>query len=148
MSETTIIGALCAWLEGSDVLDGATVAVDFLPERKPPKGRFFSVDTVPMTPVVKWNTDGSSIRQHGFVLRSVEDYDGDTLQSIMNCGLYERIAGWMEMQNRSGNLPVLPEGKTARNVVIELPGYLYNEHAGIGKYQIRGKLFYRQEKEM
>lgn len=137
----TIMEALRDYFLACPLMGNRKINVDFLPDNK----REYSIDTTPATEVVKWYTDGSSIRQYLFVIRSVEDYGTDVLQNLANSGFYENLAAWMEQQTRAGKLPALPEGKQAQRIEAQSTGYLFLSGPDVGKYQIQCKLQYFQE---
>lgn len=106
----TIIKSLWDYFLTCPLMGNKKINIDFLPE----KGVEYSIDTTPATEIVKWYTDGSSVRQYLFVVRSVEEYSSDVLQNLANSGFYESLAAWLESQTRAGDLPVLPKGKKHR----------------------------------
>lgn len=138
---SSIIGALRDYFLGCPLLGDKPLNIDYLPER----GLEYSIDTTPATEIVKRYTDGSSIRQYLFVIRSVNDYGPDALQNISNSGLFELIADWLETQTKSGNLPELPQGKQAQLIEAQSTAYLFAKGPSTGKYQIQCRLQYFQE---
>jgi hypothetical protein len=137
----TIIKALRDYFLTCPLMGKSKINVDFLPET----GIEYSIDTTPATEIVKQYTDGSSIRQYLFVIRSVNDYGSDVLQNIANSGFYENLSAWLEMQSRAGNFPALPAGKTPIKIEAQSTGYLFTSDAGSGRYQIQCRIEYLQE---
>jgi len=140
----SIIQGLREFLLTCPYLGRSKINIDYLPEDAR-GGVEYSIDTTPATQIVKQYTDGSSIRQHLFVIRSVKAYGADTLQNISNSGAYEKISDWLEGQTRSRNLPDLPEGKTAQRIEAQSTSYLAAMGPDVGKYQIQCRLLYLQE---
>ena len=137
----TIIKSLWDYFLTCRLMGNKKINIDFLPE----KGVEYSIDTTPATEIVKWYTDGSSVRQYLFVVRSVEEYSSDVLQNLANSGFYESLAAWLESQTRAGDLPVLPKGKKAQAIEAQSTGYLFTSGPDTGKYQIQCRLQYFQE---
>lgn len=140
---TSIIEALRDYLCTCPLLGDSKINVDYLPDT----ANEYSVDTVPGSGAVKEYISGASVQKHLFVVRSVCDYGGDTLQQIENTGIFERLRDWMRRQSLAGNLPQLPAGKTAQKIEALTPGYLTIPGADVGKYQIQCALTYYQSKE-
>ncbi|MEG1406566.1 MAG: chloramphenicol resistance protein [Ruthenibacterium sp.] len=142
MAETAITGALCTYFENCPLLKGCNIDIDFLPL----DGKFFSIDAVPGTSILKRYTSGCSIRQHLFILRSASEQNEDTLHRIDNSGLFEQLSDWLETQTRAGILPQLPVGKSAIKIEAQSTAYRYaTELSTAGLYQIQCRLIYVQE---
>lgn len=137
----TIIESLYEYFKACPLMGTRKLNIDFLPEQ----GVEYSIDTTPATEIVKQYADGGSIRQYLFVIRSVNDYGADVLQNISNSGFFERFAAWLENQNKSGVLPILPEGKMAQTIQAQSTAYLHSSCPGMGRYQIQCRLTYYQE---
>lgn len=141
MMSQTIIRSLWDFFLTCPLMGNSKINVDFLPE----KGVEYSIDTTPATEIVKQYVDGSSIRQYLFVIRSVEEYGPDVLQNLSNSGFYEDLSAWLEEQTRTGNFPILPEGKVPQKIEAQSTGYLFTTGPDTGKYQIQCRLQYFQE---
>lgn len=137
----TIIQSLRDYFITCPLMDDNKINVDYLPEA----GIEYSIDTTPATEIIKEYTDGGSLRQYLFVIRSVNDYGSDVLQNIANSGFYEKLSEWMEQNTKTGLLPQLPAGKTAQIVQAQSTGYLFTTSAAAGRYQIQCRLQYLQE---
>lgn len=137
----TIIQSLRDYFITCPLMGDNKINVDYLPE----SGIEYSIDTTPATEIIKEYTDGSSLRQYLFVIRSVNDYGSDVLQNIANSGFYEKLSEWMEQNTKTGLLPQLPAGKTAQIIQAQSTGYLFTTSAAAGRYQIQCRLQYLQE---
>jgi hypothetical protein len=137
----TIIQSLRDYFITCPLMDDNKINVDYLPEA----GIEYSIDTTPATEIIKEYTDGGSLRQYLFVIRSVNDYGSDVLQNIANSGFYEKLSEWMEQNTKTGLLPQLPAGKTAQIIQAQSTGYLFTTSAAAGRYQIQCRLQYLQE---
>lgn len=137
----TIIQSLRDYFLNCPLMGDNRINVDFLPEQ----GMEYSIDTTPATEIVKRYTNGDTVRQYLFVLRSVRAYGPDVLQNMANSGFYEKFAAWLETQSNSGVLPELPEGKTAQKIEAQSTGYLFTTGPDVGRYQIQCRLLYLQK---
>ena len=88
---------------------------------------------------------GSSARQKFFTFASREFYSLDRIQNIENDKFYEELADWIEEQNAAGNLPQLPEGMEAEQIIIQAPGYMLDANEENARYQIQLSLQYFKE---
>ena len=136
----TIVESLYVYFKQCPLMENRKINVDFLPE----EGVEYSIDTTPAAQIVKEYTNGSSIRQYLFVIRSVMDYDSNQLQNIANSGFFEKLATWMEEQTKKGNLPLLPSSMMAQKIMARSTGYLFTIGPDVGKYQIQCALQYFQ----
>lgn len=107
----------------------------------------YSIEEVPVTPVIKRYIDGSTERQYDFIFASRESYGDDVFQNIENSGFYEKFANWIEKQNYNGVLPILDEGKDARKIMVSTTGYAFQTDINSARYQIQMKLIYFQKEE-
>jgi hypothetical protein len=70
----------------------------------------YSIEEIPIDPIVKKYVNGDSIRQYAFIFTSREPYGADVLQNIDNSGFYERFATWIETNNNNDIFPLLDNG--------------------------------------
>src|SRR5574344_1018263 len=89
----------------------------------------YSLEEVPVNPIVKKYIDGSSIRQATFIFCSREPYGPELQQQLENSGFYEDFSDWLEKCNDNNKLPVLCNGKEARSIEAITSGYAYNTDA-------------------
>ena len=104
-----------------------------------------ALDADPETEIVKRYTDGSSIRNYRFAIRSAGSYGADVLQQISNSGIFESLSEWLEMQTRTCVLPFLPDGREAQAITVQSAGPQIAADAAEGTYQIQCTLQYFQE---
>lgn len=107
--------------------------------------REYSIDGVPVEPIIKRYVDGGSVRQYNFVFSSVEVYGEDTLNNMANSGFYEDFAAWLETCSEERDLPVMDEGKTPIKIEALNTGYLFDSTTEAGRYQIQCRLIYKQD---
>lgn len=123
------------------LLKDGCMRVDFLG----PEPVEYVIETMPGDPVLKRYVDGSSIRRYLFSFGSREFYSQDRLQNIENSKFYEDFASWIEKSDREGNLPEMPPGMTAQNLVVITTGYLFDGSMSHARYQIELGLQYYKE---
>lgn len=139
----TIIEAVRKYLEGCPLLNGGKLNVDFLPE----EAATYSVDVVPVKPVVKAYMDGSSKRQFLFVFATRAYYGDHIRQQLDNLCLFEAFEEWIDKQNRARNFPDLGGGRTVQKMEVTTSGYVFAPDTDTARYQIQCKLSYFQKGE-
>lgn len=137
----TIIEAVRIYLNTCPLLADDKLNVDFLP----PGVAAFSVDVVPVQPVVKQYLDGSSKRQFLFVLATRSYYGAHVRQQIDNLGFFESFEEWLAEQNVNRNYPALGENRTGEKLEVATSGYVFAPDEDAARYQIQCKLSYFQK---
>lgn len=102
----------------------------------------FSIEEIPVNPIVKKYVDGSSIRQFQFVFCSREPYGAEILQNIENSSFYEDFAEEIEKKNNKGVLPLLTENLEARSIEVLSNAYTVSVTEDTALYQINLNLKY------
>lgn len=139
----SIIEAVRTYFGMCSLLTGGVLNVDFLPE----EAATYSIDSVPVQPVVKQYMDGSSVRQFAFTLSTRTYYGEFVRQQLDNLAFFENIESWIAAQIRAGNLPTLPTGRTAKKLEVTSSGYVFAADTETAQYQIQLALTYYQEGE-
>lgn len=139
----TIIEAVRAYLETCPLLYGGKLNVDFLP----PEAATYSVDVVPVKPVIKQYLDGSSQRQFLFVLATRAYYGTFIRQQIDNLCFFEEFEEWLDKQNRVKRFPDLGDSRTGQKMEVTTSGYVFAPDTDTARYQIQCKLSYFQKGE-
>lgn len=103
----------------------------------------FSLEEVPVNPIVKKYLDGTAIRQFQFVFCSREPYSNEILQNIDNSTFYEDFAYEIESKNNEGILPLLSNGEPLKIEVIS-SAYTVNVSEDTSMYQINLNFKYRK----
>ena len=137
----TIIEAVRKYLEGCPLLNGGKLNVDFLPE----EAATYSVDVVPVKPVVKAYLDGSSKRQFLFVFATRAYYGDHIRQQLDNLCLFEAFEEWVDKQNSARSFPDLGGGRTVQKMEVTTSGYVFAPDTDTARYQIQCKLSYFQK---
>ena len=139
----SIIEAVRKYLQTCPLLKGGTLNVDFLP----PEAATYSVDVVPVKPVVKAYLDGSSERQFLFVFATRAYYGDHIRQQLDNLCLFEAFEEWLDRQNRTRSLPDLGDGRNASKLEVTTSGYVFAPDTDTARYQIQCRLSYFQKGE-
>lgn len=137
----TLIAAVRKYLETCPLLNGGRLNVDFLPA----EATSYSVDVVPVKPVVKAYMDGSSKRQFLFTFATRVFYGPDYRQQLDNLCFFEEFGEWIEKQSRLRRLPELGEGRRAEKLEVTTSGYVFLPDTDTARYQIQCKLSYFQK---
>lgn len=102
----------------------------------------YSIEEVPIEPIVKKYINGDSIRQYAFIFTSREPYGVDVLQNIDNSGFYEKFADWIENQNNNEIFPLLDNGLEPLEVKVTSTGYAFAVTEDTAQFQIQLRLKY------
>ena len=137
----SIIEGLEKYFLQCDMLKDGCLRVDFMGE-KPIE---YTIEVLPCDPVIKRYINGDTVRQYLFAFGSREHYSQERLQNIQNSAFYERFSDWVENQNKSGNLPELPDGMEAQGIYVVSSCYLFGESKTSARYQIQLRLEYFKE---
>ncbi|CAM2828352.1 chloramphenicol resistance protein [Hathewaya histolytica] len=111
-----------------------------------PNADTYSIEEVPIEPIVKKYVNGDSIRQYAFVFTSREPYGSNVLQNIDNSGFYEKFAEWIENNNDNNIFPKLNNGMEAIKMQVITTGYAFAVTEDTAQYQIQLKLKYYKKK--
>lgn len=103
----------------------------------------FSIEEIPVNPIVKKYLDGTAIRQFQFVFCSREPYGSEILQNIENSTFYEDFADEIESKNNDGILPLLENGESLKIEVIS-SAYTVSVTEDTSMYQINLNFKYRK----
>lgn len=102
----------------------------------------YSIEEIPIEPIVKKYVNGDCIRQYAFIFTSREPYGADVLTNIDNSGFYEKFAEWVDTNNDIGNLPLLYNGMEALEIKVTSTGYAFAVTEDTAQFQIQLKLKY------
>lgn len=102
----------------------------------------YSIEEVPIEPIVKSYVNGDSIRQYAFIFTSREPYGVDVLQNIDNSGFYEKLADEIEEQNNKEIFPLLDNGLEPLEIKVTSTGYAFAVTEDTAQFQIQLRLKY------
>ncbi len=102
----------------------------------------YTIEPIPVEPVIRPYTDGSSLRQYVFQFGSREYYDNGVAQNIENLDFYERFKNEIETKNRNG---VLPDVEGIQSIECLTDGTIQDVQNGTAKYIIQMRITYIKE---
>ena len=102
----------------------------------------YSIEEVPIEPIIREYINGDSIRQYAFIFTSREPYGIDVLQNIDNSGFYEKFANEVEEKNKNGILPLLDNGLEPLSIKVTSTGYAFAVTEDTAQFQINLNLKY------
>lgn len=102
----------------------------------------YSIEEVPIEPILKKYVNGDSIRQYAFIFTSREPYGIDVLTNIDNSGFYEKLADEIEINNDNEVYPLLDKGLEPLKIEVISTGYAVAVTEDTAQYQIQLKLKY------
>lgn len=102
----------------------------------------YSIEEVPVEPIVKKYINGDSIRQYAFIFTSREPYGIDVLTNIDNSGFYEKLADEIEINNNNEIFPSLDNGLEPLSINVTSTGYAFAVTEDTAQYQISLRLKY------
>lgn len=107
-----------------------------------PNADTYSIEEIPVDPILKRYVNGDSIRQYAFIFTSREPYGIDVLQNIDNSGFYEKLADEIESNNDKELFPSLDEGMECMEIKVTSTGYTFAVTEDTAQYQINLRLKY------
>lgn len=137
-----IIKALRDYIRTCPHLDTFNNAIRVNVNYLEPEADTYSIEEVPIEPIVKKYVNGDSIRQYAFIFTSREPYGIDVLQNIDNSGFYEKFADWIENQNNNEILPLLDNGLEPLEIKVTSTGYAFAVTEDTAQFQIQLRLKY------
>lgn len=102
----------------------------------------YSIEEVPINPIVRKYVNGDSIRQYAFIFTSREPYGADVFQNIDNSGFYEKFADWIENNNDKEIFPLLDNGLEPLAIEVTSTGYAFAVTEDTAQFQIQLRLKY------
>jgi len=137
-----IIKALRNYIRTCPNLDTFNNAIRVNVNYLEPNPDTYSIEEVPIEPIVKKYVNGDSIRQYAFIFTSREPYGIDVLQNIDNSGFYEKFADWIEKNNDNAIFPLLDNGLESLEIKVTSTGYAFAVTEDTAQFQIQLKLKY------
>lgn len=137
-----IIKALRDYIRSCPHLDTFNNAIRVNVNYLEPSADTYSIEEVPIEPILKKYVNGDSIRQYAFIFTSREPYGIDVLQNIDNSGFYEKFADWIEENNDNNILPLLDNGLEPLAVDVTSTGYAFAVTEDTAQFQIQLRLKY------
>ncbi len=97
----------------------------------------FTIDIKPSDLIYKRYADGSSLRQIAFDF--VVNAPFSNLQNLANSKFFEDFSKWIETQNKSNNLPVMPGVQSIECIKL---GYILQKTDTVSNYIIEMQVIY------
>lgn len=114
------------------------ILADFLEE----EATTYTIEPVPIEPIIKPYTDGGSLNQYVFNFSSREFYDNSKVQNIKNLDFYDRFKAQIEYNNLRG---ILPSIDGIQSIECLTDGTIQDEENGTAKYAIQMRITYIKE---
>lgn len=141
-----IISSIRNYIRQCPYLDTFNSAIRVNVNYLEPSPDTYSIEEVPIEPILKKYVNGDSVRQYAFIFTSREPYGVDVLQNIDNSGFYERFASWIESNNDSGIFPILENGLEPLEIKVTSTGYAFAVTEDTAQFQIQMRLKYLKKK--
>lgn len=137
-----IIDSIRNYMRNLNCLDTFNNAIRVNVNYLEPNADTYSIEEVPVEPVVKKYINGDSIRQYAFIFTSREPYGADVLTNIDNSGFYEKLADEIERNNNNEIFPLLDEGLESLEIEVTSTGYAFAVTEDTAQFQIQLRLKY------
>lgn len=111
------------------------ILADFLED----EATTYTIEPVPVEPVLTPYTDGSALRQFVFQFGSREYYDNSDKQNIENLDFYERFQEEIESNNKN---KILPDIEGIQSIECSSNGTIQDVQNGTAKYVIQMRITY------
>lgn len=134
-----IIDSLRNYIRKCPYLDTFNNAIRVNVNYLAPDADTYSIEEIPIEPILKKYINGDSVRQYAFIFTSREPYGADVLTNIDNSGFYEKFADWIE---NNDTLPILDDGMEALEIKVTSTGYAFAVTEDTAQFQIQLKLKY------
>lgn len=137
-----IIDSLRDYMRNLKCLDTFNNAIRVNVNYLEPNTDTYSIEEVPVEPIVKKYVNGDSIRQYAFIFTSREPYGADVLTNIDNSGFYEKLADEIEKNNNKEIFPLLNDGMETLEIKVTSTGYAFAVTEDTAQFQIQLRLKY------
>lgn len=141
-----IIQGIRNYMRGLKCLDTFNNAIRVNVNYLEPNPDTYSIEEIPIEPILKRYVNGDSIRQYAFIFTSREPYGADVLQNIDNSGFYEKLADEIESNNDNEMFPILENGLEPLEIKVTSTGYAFAVTQSTAEYQIQLRLKYLKKK--
>lgn len=102
----------------------------------------YTIEPVPVEPVIRPYADGSSLNQYVFQFGSREFYDNGLTQNIQNLNFYENFKNEIEDKNKRD---ILPDIEGIQSIECLTDGSIQDVQSGTAKYIIQMRITYLKE---
>lgn len=126
------------FIEKKIIDEECRINVDFLGEAPTE----FSIEKIPVDPILEPHVDGSSLRQFQFQLVSCNHYGADVLQNMANSEFYENLYTLIEEYNKTG---VFPDIDGIETIECLNNGGVDITDVNTARYSIQMRITYEQD---
>lgn len=105
----------------------------------------YSIESEPVTPVVKTYLDGSAKKQFAFVFSSRESYGREVIDNLANCGFFEDFSEWIEECDKIGKYPDIGENREVTKMRVTTTPYVFDTSVSTARYQVQVMIQYYQK---
>lgn len=137
-----IIDSIRNYMRNLNCLDTFNNAIRVNVNYLEPNADTYSIEEVPVEPIIKQYVNGDSIRQYAFIFTSREPYGADVLTNIDNSGFYEKLADEIERNNYNEIFPLLDNGLEPLEIKVTSTGYAFAVTEDTAQFQIQLRLKY------
>ena len=137
-----IIDSIRNYMRNLNCLDTFNNAIRVNVNYLEPNTDTYSIEEVPVEPIVKKYVNGDSIRQYAFIFTSREPYGADVLTNIDNSGFYEKLADEIEKNNNKEIFPLFDDGMETLEIKVTSTGYAFAVTEDTAQFQIQLRLKY------
>lgn len=141
-----IIQGIRNYMRGLKCLDTFNNAIRVNVNYLEPSPDTYSIEEIPIEPILKRYVNGDSIRQYAFIFTSREPYGADVIQNIDNSGFYEKLADEIESNNDNEIFPILENGLEPLEIKVTSTGYAFAVTESTAQFQIQMRLKYLKKK--
>lgn len=105
----------------------------------------FSIEEIPVAPILTRYVDGSTKRQFQFAFTKRYPYSSEVMQNLENSSFYEVFSDELEAKNRNGSLPTLKDGLEPLKLEVISSSFVLSSTETEALYQIIIRFVYRKE---
>ncbi len=134
----SIIESLRSYFLSCPLLTKERLCVDSAQQRQ----NAYSIGTMMSDEVMRMYLGKSSKRQYVFELLAFYTVADTEAQNAQNAAFFEHFAQWLDEQNKSGNLPLLPQRCKPIKLEALSGGYLETQNTDTKVYAMQCRLVY------
>jgi len=132
------------FLEDSPFFEEIGMAINFLGETP----GSFSINSVPVNPIVKKYVDGGSLRQYMFTITYRDFYDCEDFTANVTIASFEFLTEWIDEANKKNILPKLDNGFVPVSLEVVSTAQQKNHKAARAVYEIKCRLLYEKKGDL
>lgn len=138
MAEKSKIELIKEFIETCPLLNNGKINVDYLKD----KIGSYSIDQVPVNPIVKRYSDGGTLKQIAFDFSVQAPISSQAIINLANSKFCEDFTSWIELQDKNSNYPDI---ENVISISCTTPGYLIEKTETTAIYIIQMNCQYYEE---